>query len=810
MRNKNTLSPSPSSSNNTNNNNNIANSSNNVNNSQIKKRINKNNNNNNINQNEINNNNNRQQQQQNTNINWAKDFMNWNDQQQQQLQSIGSTVIVHQKDKYFKVIKRSTVIISLLIFVITTLLYSFTQYPSVSGGDAGELIINAYQFGVAHPPGYPLFTALGYLFSHAFPSSHLSIAWKVSLMSSMIGAIGSVLIYLTVYLWVNDHWSGILASGLFTFSPLIWMYHIQGEVFSLNNTFTALLLFLAIWFTRVRIYENERFNASFWTSERIAYLSAFLCGLGLTNQHTLVLIVAPFAFWIMFIAGRDQLWSMKHVSNLSICALSGLSPYLFLFVSPRLNKVKYSWGNTSTIGGFITHFLRSEYGTLQLYSGDDGNSVGLIPKIILYFETLITQYTLIGTILAFIGFFSLLLGYNLKTFKWKSIGTMITFTFLFYITFFFNLCNLPIEKSLYRGVFLRFFMQPNVIVALCVGIGSKSLFRFAAGSNSNIFKKVLLPILVIGLVGYQISTNYSIQDQSKNYSFHDYGHAILDSLPKNALLLAGGDLVTNVPQYLHLCEKERPDIDIISLEIMSWDWFTITQGPLYSRVNFPGTVYHPHMPDGFSLKLFLDYNQHRPIFIVGDFKHGDNSFQSHYFTVNRGFAQQIFHVSQKKDLNLYQMIRQTYTKFPDFQLPNDTTKYPVDSWEYFMIQDIVANLEKSAENLLSHYLSLEDTESTKALELSMEILTKALSINPTRCWSLKHIGVTFDHLRYRLTKPTTTPTKSPTPSTDDQTQKAELYSKLLLKHWSSYIENCYNERDHDWQTISNLVLYYNK
>ncbi|KAF2076608.1 hypothetical protein CYY_002094 [Polysphondylium violaceum] len=803
-----------SSTNNNSNNNNTSTTSNNVNSSQTKRR-----NNSNVIQNEnlsnssSNRNNSQQQQQQqqpritqNTNVNWAKDFMNWNDQQQQQLQSVGSTVVVHQKDKYFKVVKRSTVIISCLIFVITTLLYSFTQYPSVSGGDAGELIINAYQFGIAHPPGYPLFTALGYIFSHAFPSSQLSVAWKVSLMSSMIGAIGSVLIYLTVYLWVNDHWSGILASGLFTFSPLIWMYHIQGEVFSLNNTFTALLLFLSIWFTRVRIYENERYNASFWTSERIAYLSAFLCGLGLTNQHTLVLIVAPFAFWIMFIAGRDQLWSMKIVSNLSICALSGLSPYLFLFVAPKLNKVKYSWGNTSTISGFITHFLRSEYGTLQLYSGDEGNSISLLPKIFLYFENLVDQFTIIGVILALIGFLNIMFGYNLKTFKWKSIGTMIGFTFLFYITFFFNLCNLPIDKSLYKGVFLRFFMQPNVIVSICIGIGSKSLFRFANNSNNNILKKILLPLLVLGLVGYQVSTNYSLQDQSKNYSFHDFGYAILDSLPKNALLLAGGDLVTNVPQYLHLCEKARPDIDIISLEIMSWDWFTVTQGPLYSRVNFPGSVYHPYKTDGYSLKLFLDYNQHRPIFIVGDFKHGDNSFQSHYFTVNRGMAQQIFHVSQKQDLNLYQMIRQSFSKMPEFNnLPNDTVKYPADSWEHHMINDIVSNLEKSVENLLSHYLSLETVDSDKALELSIDILTKALELNPTRCWALKHMGVTYDHLRYRLMKPTSNSADS-----KHTADKAESYSKSLLTHWSKYIEHCFKERDQDWDTINNVVLYYNK
>ena len=36
--------------------------------------------------------------------------------------------------------------------------YASTAYPSVPGGDAGELIAEACQLGVPHPPGYPVFT----------------------------------------------------------------------------------------------------------------------------------------------------------------------------------------------------------------------------------------------------------------------------------------------------------------------------------------------------------------------------------------------------------------------------------------------------------------------------------------------------------------------------------------------------------------------------------------------------------------------------------------------------------------------------
>ncbi len=37
------------------------------------------------------------------------------------------------------------------------------QSRQIVGGDSGDLITAAYLFGVPHPPGYPLYTFLGWL-----------------------------------------------------------------------------------------------------------------------------------------------------------------------------------------------------------------------------------------------------------------------------------------------------------------------------------------------------------------------------------------------------------------------------------------------------------------------------------------------------------------------------------------------------------------------------------------------------------------------------------------------------------------------
>ena len=49
------------------------------------------------------------------------------------------------------------------VALVVLVVYVSTLYPSAPGGDSGELIVAAHKLGVAHPPGYPLYTLAGKL-----------------------------------------------------------------------------------------------------------------------------------------------------------------------------------------------------------------------------------------------------------------------------------------------------------------------------------------------------------------------------------------------------------------------------------------------------------------------------------------------------------------------------------------------------------------------------------------------------------------------------------------------------------------------
>lgn len=52
--------------------------------------------------------------------------------------------------------------------------------------------------------------------------------------------------------------------------------------------------------------------------------------------------------------------------RLTLAFSAGLLPYVYLPVSSYLSRARWTWGDQTTLRGFLTHFLREEYGTFSL------------------------------------------------------------------------------------------------------------------------------------------------------------------------------------------------------------------------------------------------------------------------------------------------------------------------------------------------------------------------------------------------------------------------------------------------------------
>ena len=84
-------------------------------------------------------------------------------------------------------------------------LYMATLFPRVPGGDSGELIAAAYQLGVGHPPGYPLFCIVEKIIcSLLYFGERTSVAYRMNVGNAIIAACTTGMIYLTALPCVMD------------------------------------------------------------------------------------------------------------------------------------------------------------------------------------------------------------------------------------------------------------------------------------------------------------------------------------------------------------------------------------------------------------------------------------------------------------------------------------------------------------------------------------------------------------------------------------------------------------------------------
>ncbi|XP_032107051.1 transmembrane protein 260 isoform X5 [Sapajus apella] len=269
----------------------------------------------------------------------------------------------------------------LAVFAAVAAVFTLTLPRSVPGGDSGELITAAYELGVAHPPGYPLFTLVAKLAITLFPFG--SIAYRVNLLCGLFGAVAASLLFFTVFRLSGSSAGGILAAGVFSFSRLTWQWSIAAEVFSLNNLFVGLLMALTVHFEEAATAKER---------SKITKIGAFCCGLSLCNQHTIILYVLCIIPWILFRLLKKKELSLGSLLKLSLYFSAGLLPYVHLPISSYLNHARWTWGDQTTLQGFLTHFLREEYGTFSLAKSEVGSSMS---------EILLSQVTNMRTELSF-------------------------------------------------------------------------------------------------------------------------------------------------------------------------------------------------------------------------------------------------------------------------------------------------------------------------------------------------------------------------------------------------------------------------
>jgi hypothetical protein len=212
-------------------------------------------------------------------------------------------------------------------------------------------------FGIAHPTGYPLYTMLGGLWSHALPLG--TWAGRVNLFSALAGAVAvGLLARLTLRLaedaGLRHGWAGALSAALlFGLGPVWWAQSTVAEVYALH-----LALLLAALNVAAEIgMANETAR-----QHRLALWLALLLGLGLAHHRTIVLAGPGLLVWLLWRA--PALWRPHRRQWGYLLALTApLLLYLYLPLRSAQGVSDLNSAYQVTLSGFLDHVLARNYGS---------------------------------------------------------------------------------------------------------------------------------------------------------------------------------------------------------------------------------------------------------------------------------------------------------------------------------------------------------------------------------------------------------------------------------------------------------------
>lgn len=226
-------------------------------------------------------------------------------------------------------------------------LYAATACRTVFSGDGGELIASSQALGVAHPPGYPLWTLLAKL---ALLVPLGEPAFRTTLLSAVFGAAACALAANLARRWSDGSvLAGGVAGALLATARSFWFSATVTEVYTAH-----VLVALGLLWAAERVREGK---------ERAVLVLGMLAGVGLAHHPTIVLVL-PSAMLLLRRPRRRthvQEWLVAAGLGAGLAALAYGSLLLRARFSPEA-----TWDHFSGVQGWWAHVTAAEYRPLDL------------------------------------------------------------------------------------------------------------------------------------------------------------------------------------------------------------------------------------------------------------------------------------------------------------------------------------------------------------------------------------------------------------------------------------------------------------
>lgn len=432
-----------------------------------------------------------------------------------------------------------------LLFGLSGLVYFFTLTNTVFGGDSGDLVSAIITGGFPHPPGYPLYTILGIFFNH-LPINSLSPAGKATLISTLATIFSLTLLWLLIKMIAGKkHFNKFLSLLIILtigFNYVVWLYAVVPEVFPLNT-----LIVLLIFYLFLKYYKRGK--------KQYLYLSLLFLGLGFSHHHLFILII-PSLIYLIYKRKQLMVLNLRQWITSIFFFVVGLLPLYYLVYAYKAGG-EIIWGETNTLKGFISVFLRKRYGTFV-----PGDFITNIPEhrflqlknLFLFTKNDFSSFGILLLIFGLIFFF------KQKSSLLRTYLTAVLINIFFFGPFFLFYANFPLGSNFLFGTTERFFHPYYFFLSLFLYFGLYQfllIIKFIINQlvHHPVIKKVsyylLIGVLVIYPAGFLMKNFPFIYALKNDQTAENLGRDVLNNAKDNSIIILSTDTLLFNTQYVY-------------------------------------------------------------------------------------------------------------------------------------------------------------------------------------------------------------------------------------------------------------------
>ena len=427
------------------------------------------------------------------------------------------------------------------LFTVCFLVYAATLNPAFHANDSPETIACSATLGIQHPPGYPIFSLAGKIFS-LIPEG--SRAFRVNLSAAFFGALAVMFLFLSLFSVYGKKEKGLAgaavslsAAAAFAFTFTFWSESLsaKGGIYTMNAFFFSLAVFTAFEFERTK-------------QIKYLYLFSLISGLSFSNHWESMAVTMPaFLLYFVMIFRKHNLIKMITPKSLSFAlffALAGVFVYVYLPI--RSQTAYLNWGDPNNFSELLYVIFRGQYADLE-----KARSLSVVAMQLKKIGALLlVEFTIAGLVLTALG----VKGF-LDTGKKERLVLVsgAAVTFLLVLAFYLNLK----EEMLW---IIDVFMIP---VYFCMAFLIAGAFAFLFGVLKAVPAVVyalcaVFPAVIFGL-------NYKKAGQQDYFYAYDFGMNIIKSVDTPAVAMLEGDFYVMPMMYFKYVDPKADFCPVTTL-----------------------------------------------------------------------------------------------------------------------------------------------------------------------------------------------------------------------------------------------------